>query len=353
MIQKLLLPALLTTGVLAVANASDVSIPRCVRWVSVQLTENPSDDLLVELPHDAASIQFAEWLYGTSESPRIAVAVVMNDDGEYQLYVDDDRDGAISADDLVAGSGDLRKLSVAAWQVMNNVVTQYPRDVLFRRRGSRLQVATVTIPRHQMEEQNKWTARQIDGNANGLFSDSKDLIQLDLNHDDRFDPFLETFPFRPVAKVQGQRFFIKADCFGTRLELSSATATGQLRVQVKPLPDQNRITSLIVTLAGEDGSVYSLSGVIAESDLPVGRYAVSDLYMEIAPGGRGPGWQFTFSHFHGMTASAIGTGSKSRKALPQLLIRWGRLCWQLRWRNAAGTMQRSAFSRSCSRKQGY
>ena len=42
---------------------------------------------------------------------------------------------------------------------------------------------------------------------------------------------------------------------------------------------------MIVTLSGEDGSVYSLTGVNAETDLPVGRYAVSVLFVAFKPEG--------------------------------------------------------------------
>ena len=50
-------------------------VARSVRWKSVAMSSDAPKDLIVELPHDAAKLRFAEWVYGTPESPRIAVVV--------------------------------------------------------------------------------------------------------------------------------------------------------------------------------------------------------------------------------------------------------------------------------------
>ena len=59
---------------------------------------------------------------------------------------------------------------------------------------------------------------------------------------------------------------------------------------------------LIVTLSGDDGSVYSLAGVNAMTDLPVGRYAASVLFVRINPEGTDRAWEFTFSRNGGIRA---------------------------------------------------
>ena len=52
---------------------------------------------------------------------------------------------------------------------------------------------------------------------------------------------------------------------------------------------------MILTLSGDDGSVYSLTDADAEADLPVGRYCASVLYVVVRPYDGDRDWQFTFS----------------------------------------------------------
>ena len=277
-------------------------LSRAARWKALTLQQNAPDDLVVNIPHPAAKLRFAEWVYGTPESPRIAVVLAETGDGGFVLYADADRDRGISERDLVEGQGELRILSMAAQHVVDNIVSEYSRQVLFRCRNGTtdLSVATATLIENAVHPDGSANGpalktRQIDGNANGLFSDSKDLLQIDVNDDGRFDPFLETFPFRPVTEVRGQRWFVKADQFGKRLELVSATATGRVRAVTQARSERDLITEMIVTLSGEDGSVYSLTGVNAETDLPVGRYAASVLFVAFKPDGTDSTWEFTFS----------------------------------------------------------
>lgn len=289
----------------AVADSVE-ELSRSVRWKHLLLQKTPPDDLTVDLPHNASELRYAEWVYGTPDSPRIAIVVAETSDGVFALYVDRNRDRGIRERDLVKGVGELRMLPLAAQQVVDFEISEYPRQVLFRWKGgdAGLSVATATQIEHTIHPDGDKAVkalktRQIDGNANGLFADTKDLLQVDVNHDGRFDPFLETFPFRPLMKVRGQRWFAKADRFGKRLRLESATATGRVKIGAHARSKQDRIIDLVVTLSGEDGSVYSLTGEKAMTELPVGRYAASGLFVTIKPEGTDRAWEFTFSSGHG------------------------------------------------------
>ncbi len=308
MIRKLWIPAIclafLSNGLMADERASDDfnALARSARWRHLDLRHDAPDDLELDLPHDAASLRFAELVFGTPESPRIAIVVARTGDDDFALYADIDRDRGIGESDLVKGTGSLRVLSIKSQQVIDNVVSEYPRQVLFRCSpdGSDLSITTVTAIDHSVTvreatEQKVFQTRQIDGDANGLFADSKDLLQIDINADGRFDPFLETFPFRPVVRIRGQRLFVKGDQFGRRLLFESATATGKVKVVAQPRSERDEILQTIVTLAGDDGSVYSITGSDAETELPVGRYAASVLFIVIKPSGTDRPWEFTFS----------------------------------------------------------
>lgn len=293
------------------AFANDLQeLSRSVRWSHLALQTTAPDDLTVDVLHNPSTLRYAEFVYGFPDSPRIAIVVAEAGEAGFVLYVDRDRNRGIRERDRVEGSGELRMLSLAAQQVVGDVVDEHPRQVLFRWQGGAadLEVATATRAEHAVHLDGDATGRdlktrQIDGNANGLFADAKDLIQVDLNSDDRFDPFLETFPFRPVMDIGGRRWFTMADPFGKRLRLESATATGRVRVAAHAGSEQDRITDLIVTLCGEDGSVFSLSGVAAASDLPVGRYAASVLFIAVKAERTNLAWEFTFSRSDAVRAT--------------------------------------------------
>ena len=285
------------------AFAEDLrELSRSVRWKHLTLQENRPDDLTVDLPHDVSNLRYAEWVYGTPDSPRVAIAIAETGNGAFVLYVDGNRNREIRARELVKGAGELRLLSLPAVQVVGDVLKDHPRKALSRWKGADggLSVATATRIEHTIHPDGDETVRalqtrQIDGDANGLFADARDLLQIDLDHNGRFDPFLETFPFRPLMRFRGQRWFTKADRFGKRLRIKSATATGRVQVTAHARSQRDRITDLIVTLSGEDGSVYSLTGVDAITDLPVGRYAAAVLFVAIKPQGAEQAWEFTFS----------------------------------------------------------
>lgn len=277
-------------------------LARTVRWQHLQVQTTAPDDLEIDVPHPVSAMRFAELVYGTPESPRVAIVVATLNEGQFVLYVDADRDRGISERDRVDGRGELRLLPLDAQDIIDNVAIEFPRRLLIRWQGddSGLRIATASGVDHTVKvtsaaEELIFATRQLDANSNGLFADSKDLLQIDINADGRFDPFLETFPFRPVVRIRGQRWFVKADQFGQRLGLESASATGRVKIVTNARSERDRLAEIVVTLAGEDGSVYSMTGTGTETELPVGRYAASVLFIAIKPDGADRPWEFTFS----------------------------------------------------------
>jgi len=226
---------------------------RSVRWTTISLQETPPTDLSVKLTHDAKAQRFADFVYGSPDSRRVAVVVAETEEGEFALYADRNRDRVIRERELVTGEGHLRMMSLAAEKVDGVFVKHFPRRVLLRWAGRQgdLNIATATRVERSVfpdgdETSQALRTRQIDGNANGLFADTKDWLQIDLNDDDRFDPLLETFPFRPLINAGGRRWFVKADSFGERLHLESASATGRVRITAHPHSDQDTIEELVL-----------------------------------------------------------------------------------------------------------
>lgn len=283
------------------ATAEDWQSAKTARWRRLALQSQVPPDLEVSVTHAKESARFAEWVYGTPDSPRVAVAIIPSDDGKTRIFVDRNRDRRIEERDLTTHVGDVFFSKLDAQQVDGDDLIDYSRDVAIRiRSGSKyVEVATLTKPNHSVadsenEDGKPLKVQQVDVDANGQFADGRDLIQIDVNRDGKFNAFLETFPFRPVMKISGKRLFVKADRFGRRMNFESATKTGKLKVSATGNSGTDKIQDLSLSLTGDDGSVYTVTGRDKSVDLPVGQYIASVLYVTLQPEGDNA-WTFTFS----------------------------------------------------------
>ena len=86
---------------------------------------------MADVIQSVAKLRFAEWVYGTPESPRIAVVVADLGDGRFKLYADKDRDRGVDERDVLNGQYELCSVDVMAQQITDNIVHEYPRTVLF------------------------------------------------------------------------------------------------------------------------------------------------------------------------------------------------------------------------------
>lgn len=136
-------------------------LSRSVRWTNVPLQETPPADLSVKLTHDAKAQRYAEFVYGTPNSRRVAVVVAETLDGESVLYADQNRDRVIRERELVTGGGDLRMLPLAAERVDGMYAEHFPRRVLLRWVGRKadLSIATATRVEHSVFPDGDETAR--------------------------------------------------------------------------------------------------------------------------------------------------------------------------------------------------
>lgn len=271
-----------------------------LRWQRLRLSADRPDDLEIDLPHLAVNVRFAEFVYGALQSRRVAVVVAKSDGNDEPIvYVDTQRARSINRHDRIERSGPIYCVALAAEQVIGSDVAHFPRNVLLEIAGDHVRLATETTCEHslQLSDGRRWQARQIDGNANGMYADPQDLIEVDVNGDRRFDPFSETFPFRPVMRIQGIRYIARGDPFGTQLAVEPSTATGRLQLAARPQGDHDRLVSVHMTIAGKDGSIFSVSGTESATDIPVGFYAPNGLILSIDAERDGRTWEYIFSRY--------------------------------------------------------
>jgi hypothetical protein len=275
---------------------------------TLPLTAEPPEDLAGEPPLPPAesaepSRRYAQVRYGSENSRRVIVIVDPRTGGEFDLYVDRDRDRIVAPHERIEGSGRERRLEMDCEIIHEDTIQQFARQVELRlgATGDRLSVATLGCVAGDVELDSpansppaRLAAQRIDGNANGLFADSRDRLRVDLNGDGRFDAVGEQFAWLPVQTLFGRRYAVKADRQGTSLSLEEITGTGQLQVVAARLPDSARISAFEAMVYSDDGSAWSLKESGRLQEVPVGRYTLGSVTLTIDTGEREP-WHFVFS----------------------------------------------------------
>ena len=239
--------------------------------------------------------------YGSDTSPQVVLVVDPREDGEFNLYVNAERDLKISAKHVAAGQGTLRRAAITSEiTYLDRVAEQYPRQVVFRRGvlGTTISVATLGYLEGRVKLGSRTvSARRVDGDANGLFSDLRDRLWLDLNADGKWDAFSEQFPMRPVLVLEGKRFAVRSDQAGTRLSLDEITGVGTIKLHLATLPTGTKIRELEVSLAGDDGSAYAARADGAAVEVPEGGYFVRAVRVSVEHGTPKKPWNFIFSRY--------------------------------------------------------
>ena len=239
--------------------------------------------------------------YGSGTSPQVVIVLDEGEAGAFDLYVDAARDPEIAGKQIAAGEGRQRRAAIKSEiSYLDRVSDEYPRQVIFRRGaiGDSLAVATlgylegeVSIGGHAV------ACRRVDGDANGLFSDPRDRLWLDLNGDRLWDAFSEQFPVQPVMQLGGRRYAVRTDQAGTRLALEEITGVGTLKLQLRSVAAGTAIRDIEVALMGDDGSAYATRADGAAMIVPAGKYAVRSLRLSLLPAGSMKPWNFQFTRF--------------------------------------------------------
>jgi len=256
-------------------------------------------DLILKEPAYRGQPLYGLLRYGSDTSPQVPIVVVSRGQHDFDLYVDADRDGQITDKELANGDGRLRRVAITSEiNYLDRVSDEYPRQVIFRRGiiANSIGLATLGYLEGQVEiAGRKIAARRVDGDANGLFSDPRDRLWLDLNGDGQWDAFTEQFPLQPVMVLSGTRYAMRTDQAGTRLALEEITGVGTLRLRLASLPQGALVRSVEVALMGDDRSVYAVRSDGDAVTVPVGNYALRSLRLSVVDATTKKPWNFQFS----------------------------------------------------------
>ncbi|HEY2252507.1 MAG TPA: hypothetical protein VGH74_15645 [Planctomycetaceae bacterium] len=274
------------------------------------------DNVAENVNYAGSKRKYALVRYGTPNSTRVTVVVDERADGEFDLYVDRNRNRIIEAKDLVAGSGPLRTTALAAEIVRDDVAEYLPRQVVFRRSPTTgaLSFASTGFLTGQIDLAGRQVAvRRVDGDGNGFFADSRDRLWIDIDGNGVWDQFTEQFPLAPMLKIDDQRYAVRSDAIGSRLMLEAITGVGTIKLKLGTLPPGTNVSEIELMLAGEDGSAFTVRGADEGVQVPVGRYAAGSLSISMEHPGESLPWNFVFSrqdspderHWHAVAKDAL------------------------------------------------
>ena len=237
--------------------------------------------------------------YGSLNSPQVILVVDDVGSEDFDLYVDSDRSGHIEPKQIAAGKERVRRAAaISEVSYLDQPSEKYPRQILLRRgiTGKTLGVATLGYLEGRVNAAGKSLAcRRVDGDANGLYTDLRDRLWLDLNADGKWDPFSEQFPMAPVLVLDGKRYAVRSDQGGTRLAFEEITGEGTIRLELGTLAPGAKVRSLEVSLMGEDGSAYAVRSEGEAIKVPQGGYAVRAVQLAIEQSGDNRPWNFQFT----------------------------------------------------------
>jgi hypothetical protein len=279
------------------ARKAETGFTPKVHWLP--LSTSPPAILLGGPPQAGGTRRYALLRYGTHDSRQIVLVLDEQDDGAARLYVDRSRTGHVHTDDLVTDERDRWEVAMESQIPREGQPPEvFSREIEIRKSaaGDALGVATIGyLEGAVMIGGGAVAARRVDANGNGLFADAQDRIWLDLDADDKWDPFAEQFPFAPTMQVAGKRYAVRSDLAGGRLAFEEITGTGMLHVQLAAAPAGVAVRRLEVALMGEDGSAYAASADGEAIEAPPGRYAVRSICVVLFDELWQRQWRFVFT----------------------------------------------------------
>src|SRR5436190_4905122 len=262
------------------------------------LADELPDNVIENVTYRGTKRKYALVRYGAPNSTRVTVVVDERAGGEFDLYVDRNRNRIIEAKDLISGTGPLRTTALASEIVRDDVAELFPRQVVFRRSPTTggLSFASTGFLAGQVELAGRPVAvRRVDGDGNGFFADSRDRLWIDLDGDGVWDQFSEQFPLAPMLKFNDQRYAVRSDPIGSRLTLEAITGVGTIKLKLGTLAPDTQVAEIELMLVGEDGSAFTVRGADEGVQVPVGRYAANSLSLSLARSGEPLPWNFVFS----------------------------------------------------------
>jgi hypothetical protein len=266
-----------------------------LRAIALSATKPP--DLEETAHYRGKQRRYAQLRFGSPTSVRVTVVVDEIGPKEVDLYVDAGRRRRIEDRDRVSGTGLIWRLPVEAAFVEGTTLKLAPRTLLFRYGPASRTLAFAAAgylegPVRVGDRTHR--GRRTDAGGNGLFTDARDRLWIDLDDNGVWDSATEQFLSAPILTVGGQRYAVRADARGQRLALERLEGEGKIRLALKPADARSRVLDVTAMLVGRDGSAVTVQGS-DEVVVPVGEYRLHTITATLSDPAGGPRWTYQFS----------------------------------------------------------
>ena len=274
----------------------------------VDLQRTVPKDVTLDMSIPEVELRFGQWQYGDYESARVAILLVNDPKSQRTMYLDRNRDRRLTIDERVTtrtvdGQAWLTELDAEVHE--NNKVARARRQIGITRTQKDDQLRIVSLGQvvgvTSLANRTISVAR-VDVDGNGLTTDIRDQIWLDLNDDGEFDLISERFNVRSWLDVEGTRYSVRSDRLGQQVRLTPNNEQGTVEFEFRLADESAHVETLEGTLRDENGMVVAVRSSRGTISVPAGHYTLNALVLQVRDN-QGEIWKMTLSGSESQTGS--------------------------------------------------
>jgi hypothetical protein len=258
-------------------------------FVSLPLGDTPPADLEVGIKWTGVRRHFAQLRYGAADSTRIAVAVDERADGSADVYVDADRTRRLGLEMKLPKPGPTWTMTLTAGAGANEA----ERTVLLHWGPKAKVLGLATLGGVEGTARlggREVRCRVVDADGNGLFSDPKDVLRIDLDGDGKFNLFAEQYRLRPLLTFGKERWVVRGRPLDGAVSFAPLAGLGTIRLDLPPA--LAKAESVVVQMTSTDGVSVALEKNM-KVEAPPGKYSVVAVNFTL-PAKDGKRWKYAF-----------------------------------------------------------
>jgi len=144
-----------------------------------------------------------------------------------------------------------------------------------------------------------FAAKLVDRDQNGAFSDSGDRLFLDLDSNGKFHSLRERFAVSTTLRIRGigetEQYTLEIDSDPWRIEINPVLGSGAIMPTLKLLSSDASLLEIAATIVSQTGSHSRIDAIGIEKSLPVGKYRLENVRVEVQDDRR---WSIAFEQFN-------------------------------------------------------
>ena len=248
------------------------------------LPESFEQDALVaklKLLDDTKPI-FGWFIYGDSNSRSVSVMLLKGESD--RVFVDANRDKVFTADEELSQTNSKWRTKLKAEFVIgqSRFAHQTQMVELFINAKNQISLGTMgaMVGTAEMDGELRM-AKYVDQNSNGIWSDPKDRIFVDLNNDKKISKLTERFSCKAMCKISDRIYAIASHRKGTSLALDEVLDTGTLVPQITLKDKGGEVVKFEASVSSDNGVRMTIDKLGEPIECPIGTYHVESVSIQV------------------------------------------------------------------------